>query len=148
MLHGFSLTEGELLCLDKLMLCPLIRVTGAHATANQTLHTNYCSFKPTWSSPHTITHWCPKDPKTPEEPVHTLSSAKETGYDRAALELGSNRKQTQTQNTFLFPCIAQRIYTLPPWCIKLSCKGDLDLAEHRSSALVSSLYMIISKQFH
>lgn len=112
MLRGFSLTKGELLCLDKLMLCPLIRVTGAHATANQTLHTNYCSIKTTWSSPHTITHWCPKDPKAPEEPVHTLSSAKETGYNRAALELGPNRKQTQTQNTFLFPCYCtEDLYT-------------------------------------
>lgn len=81
---------GQAHALPSELLGLMLRQIRPHITATAALKT-------VQSSLHTVTHQCPKDPKAPEEPVYTLSSARETRYDG---------KQAQTQNTFLFLCIA------------------------------------------
>jgi len=78
MLHVFPLKK-ELLCLDKLMLCPRSELLGLMPQQFRPHAPTTAALKAAWSPLHTVTHQHPKDPKAPEEPAHTPSSAKETG---------------------------------------------------------------------
>lgn len=129
--------KRELLCFDK--LCPL-SVTGACAAADQTPHANYIKTSrelPVQCHPPVLK----KNLKAPDGSVLILSSGRETGYFRSWTQQEANLNLQ-----YLYFHVLHRGFV--HWNPDMSSKGDLDLAEGRTSALLPPFLIIIPKEFH